>query len=171
MVYHKAPNVDKDLTPLDLAASYHRLVKIEECFRIMKSNLGLRPMYVSSNEHIYGHCLVCYLALVMIRLLEFKLKQSGHTMTIERIISALNSGKLTVVKINGEVLFINTNEYKGLYKKGLDKDREKSTDELKLQLNENKLDLDMIMEACGLTPLSKVNKTNNINKCANSSVH
>ena len=165
VVYHKAPNVDKDLTPLDLAASYHRLVKIEECFRIMKSNLGLRPMFVSNTKHIYGHCLVCYLALVMIRLLEFKLKQSGHTMTIERIISALNSGKLTVVKINGEVLFINTNEYKGLYKQGFDKDQEKSVDELKLQLKEKKLDLDVIMETCGLTPLSKVNKTNNINKC------
>ena len=36
---------------------------------------------------------------------------------------------------------------------------------LQQELKEKKLDLDVIMETCGLTPLSKVNKTNNINKC------
>lgn len=52
--------------------SYHNLWKIEESFRITKSYLDGRPAYVQKRETIYGHFLICYLSLFLLRLLEIK---------------------------------------------------------------------------------------------------
>lgn len=50
---------------------YHGLWRIEESFRITKSYLQARPVYLQTRESIYGHFLICYLSLVLLRLLEF----------------------------------------------------------------------------------------------------
>lgn len=165
VVYSCAPNSTNDLTGKEIAASYHRLVKIEECFRIMKSNLGLRPVFVSTPEHIKGHCMICYLALVLIRLLELKLDKNEHHMSIEQISDALMSGKLAVSKTNGEAIFTNTLEIKGLYKDVIFKDKEKTKEEVIEEIKKKKPDIETIMEVCGLTPVSLHNTTQNINKC------
>ena len=60
-----------------LAATYHELNQIESCFRIMKSYLGLRPMYVRNSNHIKGHILICVIALGILKLLQWKLNKSG----------------------------------------------------------------------------------------------
>ena len=52
---------------------YHGLWRIEESFRITKSYLEARPVYLQTKESIYGHFLICYLALTTIRLLEFNI--------------------------------------------------------------------------------------------------
>lgn len=52
--------------------TYHNLWKIEESFRITKSFLDGRPVYVQKKETIYGHFLVCYLSLFLLRVLEIK---------------------------------------------------------------------------------------------------
>lgn len=51
---------------------YHNLWKIEECFRILKSQLDARPVYLQKRESIYGHFLVCYLAVTILRILQYK---------------------------------------------------------------------------------------------------
>lgn len=51
---------------------YHGLWKIEESFRIMKTYLEARPIFLQTKESIYGHFLICYLALTTLRLLERK---------------------------------------------------------------------------------------------------
>lgn len=51
---------------------YKNLWRIEESFRILKTNLSARPIYVSKKESIYGHFLVCYTALFLMRIVEFK---------------------------------------------------------------------------------------------------
>lgn len=51
---------------------YKNLWRIEESFRILKTNLSARPVYVSKKESIYGHFLVCYTALFLMRILELK---------------------------------------------------------------------------------------------------
>lgn len=58
--------------PLKIYETYHNLWKIEECFRITKSFLDGRPAYVQKKETIYGHFLICYLALFLLRVLEIK---------------------------------------------------------------------------------------------------
>lgn len=68
---------------------YSGLWKIEESFRITKSELEARPIYVSTNKHIQGHFLVCYVSLVLLRMLQYKLGKDN--LSVERIVDALNS--------------------------------------------------------------------------------
>lgn len=60
------------MTPLEVYETYHSLWKIEESFRITKSYLDARPVYVRKQETIYGHFLICYLCLFLLRILETK---------------------------------------------------------------------------------------------------
>ena len=54
----------------EIYAAYHRLWRIEESFRIMKSHLDARPVYLQKEETITGHFLICYLAVLLTRLLQ-----------------------------------------------------------------------------------------------------
>lgn len=49
---------------------YHHLWKIEESFRILKTDLDARPVYLQKPNEIFGHFLVCYLSIVLIRILQ-----------------------------------------------------------------------------------------------------
>ena len=60
------------LDPLQVYTTYHSLWKIEESFRITKSYLDARPAYVQKKETIYGHFLICYLSLFLLRVMEIK---------------------------------------------------------------------------------------------------
>lgn len=60
------------MEPLQIYQTYHSLWKIEESFRITKSYLDARPVYVHKKETIYGHFLICYLSLFLLRVLEIK---------------------------------------------------------------------------------------------------
>ncbi len=57
----------------DVYRAYHTLWEIEHSFRIMKTQLEARPVYVSTTDTIFGHFLIVYYALVIMRLLEFKI--------------------------------------------------------------------------------------------------
>jgi len=61
-----------DMTPNQIYDTYHGLWKIEESFRITKSYLDARPAFVQKKETIYGHFLICYLSLFLLRILEIK---------------------------------------------------------------------------------------------------
>lgn len=59
-------------------STYHNLWRIEESFRIMKSQLDARPVYLQKEETITGHFLICYLAVLLTRLLQFKILGNRH---------------------------------------------------------------------------------------------
>ena len=61
-----------NMTPEQIYEAYHGLWKIEESFRITKSFLDARPVYLQKKESIYGHFLICYLSLFLLRVLEIK---------------------------------------------------------------------------------------------------
>lgn len=56
----------------EIYEAYHGLWRIEESFRVMKTYLEARPVFLRNKESIYGHFLICYLALTILRLLEIK---------------------------------------------------------------------------------------------------
>jgi len=56
----------------EIYSAYHNLWRIEESFRIMKSQLDARPVYLQKEETITGHFLICYLTVLLTRLLQFK---------------------------------------------------------------------------------------------------
>lgn len=51
---------------------YHNLWRIEESFRVMKSQLNARPVYLQKHDSIVGHFLICYIAVLLLRLLQVK---------------------------------------------------------------------------------------------------
>lgn len=68
---------------------YGNLWRIEESFKITKSDLQTRPIYVRTQKHIEGHMLICYTALLILRLLQYKLKDKE--ISVNRIKQALNA--------------------------------------------------------------------------------
>ena len=70
--YNLIVTSELDMDPLQVYQTYHSLWKIEESFRITKSYLDARPVYVQKRETIYGHFLICYLSLFLLRVLEIK---------------------------------------------------------------------------------------------------
>ena len=86
----------KELSGWEIIEQYKKQAQIEECFRIMKTNFNLRPMYVYTDEHIEAQVLICVLALILLRILSKKLKLAGSPMTTEQILAVLNTAKLSV---------------------------------------------------------------------------
>ena len=70
--YNLLVTSELNMKPLEIYQAYHNLWKIEESFRITKSYLNARPVYVQKKETIYGHFLICYLALFLLRIMEIK---------------------------------------------------------------------------------------------------
>ena len=70
--YNLLVTSELDMDPLQIYHTYHGLWKIEESFRLTKSYLDARPVYMQKKETIYGHFLICYLSLFLLRVLEIK---------------------------------------------------------------------------------------------------
>jgi hypothetical protein len=72
---------------------YRGLWKIEDAFKVTKSDLETRPVYLSRQDHISAHFLICFVALVIVRLLSLSL---GNKFSIPKIVKSLNraSGSL-----------------------------------------------------------------------------
>lgn len=70
--YNLLVTSELDMDPLQIHSTYHNLWKIEESFRITKSYLDARPVYMQKKETIYGHFLICYLSLFLLRVMEIK---------------------------------------------------------------------------------------------------
>jgi len=66
---------------------YRGLWRIEEAFKVTKSDLEARPVYLSRNDHIEAHFLICFVALVIVRLLVLRL---ANKYSIPRIVESLN---------------------------------------------------------------------------------
>jgi transposase len=60
----------------EIIETYHGLWKIEETFKISKSDFRIRPVYVSLESHIEAHFLSCFMALLLIRILELRMNQA-----------------------------------------------------------------------------------------------
>ena len=67
---------------------YRGLWKLEDSFRVTKQELETRPVYLSRHDRIYGHFLICYIALVIIRLIQ---KNTGYRHSPARLIEAMNN--------------------------------------------------------------------------------
>ena len=78
--------------------TYHKLSEIEDTFRVTKSNLEFRPVYHYKKDNIKAHFLTCYTSLLIIRLMQYKLKNDSINLSVERIIRVLNSMNMEVIK-------------------------------------------------------------------------
>ena len=61
---------------------YHGLSRIEDSFRIIKSDLEGRPIYVWTEEHIKAHFLICFIALTIVRIIQYKMLKHENKSTL-----------------------------------------------------------------------------------------
>jgi transposase len=69
--YNLLVTSETGMKDLDIYSVYHNLWRIEESFKIMKSDLDARPVFVQKEESIKGHFLICYLTVFLERIFQF----------------------------------------------------------------------------------------------------
>jgi len=95
------------MTDSDIYSIYHNLWRIEESFRIMKSDLDARPVFVQKESAIKGHFLICYLAVLLERIFQFKVLDNKYS--TDEIFQFIKDFKVT----KAETKFINTTTSSG----------------------------------------------------------
>lgn len=88
--YHCIVTSELEYSPAKIKQAYGGLWEIEESFRITKTNLEFRPLYHFKKERIKAHFLICFTALLVVRLFQKKLKDASINLSVERIVRVLN---------------------------------------------------------------------------------
>ena len=105
MGYYQIVTSELTMKDQDVIDKYHGLTQIEEQFRVMKGDLETRPIYVRTPEHVDAHLLICMIALVMIRIIQKRIRDNSEPkeekdvywnvgMSGKRIQEALNKWKV-----------------------------------------------------------------------------
>ena len=92
--YYSIVTSEKDLSDKEIRDIYKGLWKIEESFKITKSDLETRPVYVWTKEHIEAHFLTCFISLIILRLIEYKTNRKYSTSSIIDSLKKYNSNNL-----------------------------------------------------------------------------
>jgi len=85
--YYAIVTSEHGMSDGDIIDTYRGLWEIEETFKVTKGTIEARPVYVSREDRIGAHFLICFIALVIIRLIQ---KKTGRKYSPEKIISCLN---------------------------------------------------------------------------------
>ena len=98
---------------------YSGLWRIEQSFKVLKSDLDARPVFVSTNEHIRAHFLICFVALLIVRIIQYHMGEKA--ISAERIARALGAATCKVLKggivhlddVGGAIAFQKIRDKKG----------------------------------------------------------
>ncbi len=116
--YYQIVTSELDMDDRKIIDTYHNLTLIEDQFRVMKSDLETRPIYVRTKEHITAHLLICLLSLIVIRIIQNKIKEKKEPnknkkwemgLSGARIQAALNKWTISEIS-NGYYRFNNIND-------------------------------------------------------------
>jgi transposase len=77
MGYYQIVTSELEMDAKKVIDKYHGLSRIEDQFRIMKGTLNTRPIFLSNPEHISAHLLICMIALIMMRIIQNRIVDSG----------------------------------------------------------------------------------------------
>ena len=75
--YYQIVTSELAMDAQEVIDKYHGLTQIEDQFRVMKGDLETRPLYVRTPEHVTAHLLVCMVALIMMRIIQKRILDSG----------------------------------------------------------------------------------------------
>ena len=93
--YYSIVTSELTMSDLEMRDIYRGLALIEDTFKISKSDFDSRPVFARTNDHIDAHFTTCFVALVIIRLLQAKL---GHRFPVRRILNSLRSYSCTSIE-------------------------------------------------------------------------
>ena len=132
--YNLLVSSEINMSKQEIYRIYHNLWKIEDTFRILKSQLDARPVYLQKRESIYGHFLICYYAITLLRLLEEKVYKNvfstyelinlirgfklfkGDDRHINLTKKTTNIAKLCeIYKFNADYLYLSSSQTKKLF--------------------------------------------------------
>lgn len=77
--YNLLVTSETEMDDRDIYNTYHNLWRIEESFKIMKSDLDARPAFCQKEDTIKGHFLICYLTVLLERILQFKVLENRYS--------------------------------------------------------------------------------------------
>jgi transposase len=89
-----------DLNPQEVVQRYKALADIERGFRVLKSEIEIAPVYHRLPERIRAHALVCFLALIVYRVMRQRLKLAKSDLSPERALAQLRRIQRHTVRIN-----------------------------------------------------------------------
>lgn len=95
--YYSIVTSELEMNDLELRNIYRGLARIEETFKISKSDFDSRPVHVRTNDHIDAHFTTCFVALVLIRLLQAKL---GNQYPVGKLLNSLRKYRCTQLDVN-----------------------------------------------------------------------
>ena len=95
--YYLIVTSELDWSDEKILDTYRELWKIEETFKITKSELKTRPIYLRDIKHIEAHFLICYIALCIVRLMQLALK---HKYPAQVILEELSQVSCTLADAN-----------------------------------------------------------------------
>ncbi len=95
--YYAIVTSELDTEDEKIIEMYRGLWRIEESFKITKSDLETRPVYLSSQDHIEAHFLICFVSLVLARLLE---KRLDRKYSVTAILESLNKSSCSLLEQN-----------------------------------------------------------------------
>jgi transposase len=93
----------------EIQEAYHSLWKIEESFRVLKTNLEARPIYHWTPNRIKGHFVICFIAFLLERTLELELKKNNIDYSVDRIKESLSSLELSVINMEDKQYVLRSN--------------------------------------------------------------
>ncbi len=97
--YNMIVTSEINMADSEIYAAYHNLWRIEESFKIMKSQLDARPVFLQKENTIIGHFLICYLSVLLVRLLQIKaLKNKYGTEEIFDFLKHFKAAKISEKK-------------------------------------------------------------------------
>ena len=89
--YYCIVSSEQEWTEREIIEAYRGLSRIEESFRVLKSTMDARPVYVWTEPHIRAHFLICYVALVVMRLMQADVERmTGKRPSAEAVAEALS---------------------------------------------------------------------------------
>lgn len=169
MVYKEPPADDGDaprakaltkptapLTGKQIASTYRTLNHIETCFRTMKSNLGLRPMYVRLAQHIKAHVDICVLALLFMRTIQQRAEAHGESLSPQRISSVLRDMKVLALRNGPDSLTFLSAAPRSDYRR--QHARMETRDIVKLLKSGELKDMTRttVLQGCGMSPIPRI---------------
>ncbi|MBV8037237.1 IS1634 family transposase [Roseateles sp.] len=89
-----------DLTPAQIVARYKSLADIERGFKVLKSEIEIAPVYHRLPERIRAHASICFMALILYRVMRQRLKLAGHHASPESALAQLRRIQRQSVSIN-----------------------------------------------------------------------
>ncbi len=95
--YYSIVTSELDMPDREIIETYQGLWKIEESFKITKSMLKTQPIYVKTDEHIEAHFLTCFIALLILRILE---KKTQHKYSTAQLVESINNSKVVLLDMN-----------------------------------------------------------------------